>query len=133
MRPSFAARFLFASMICVAATLACSKTSNPPLQTGADACATVDVAPADNASAPDTNADTNSDADPLSGLPSVLTLTTLYKSPLVIEGLTADGAGNLYVAGRGGNPCAVWRVASAGGTAPSTPPATCSSATPTGS
>ena len=43
------------------------------------------------------------------------TLTTVFKAPLVVEGLTADGHGNLYTAGRQGNPCPVWRVPSGGG------------------
>jgi sugar lactone lactonase YvrE len=42
-------------------------------------------------------------------------LTTVFKAPLVVEGLTADGHGNLYTAGRQGNPCPVWRVPSGGG------------------
>jgi sugar lactone lactonase YvrE len=46
-----------------------------------------------------------------------LTFTTIYKSPLVTEGLTADSAGNLYTAGRLGSPCPVWRIPSAGGAA----------------
>jgi sugar lactone lactonase YvrE len=38
--------------------------------------------------------------------------TTLFKAPLATEGLTADAAGNLYTAGRGGAvPCPVWRIA----------------------
>jgi sugar lactone lactonase YvrE len=44
------------------------------------------------------------------------TFTTVFKAPLVIEGLAADRAGNLYTAGRQGNPCPVWRVPSGGGT-----------------
>jgi sugar lactone lactonase YvrE len=43
------------------------------------------------------------------------TFTTVFKAPLVIEGLAADRAGNLYTAGRQGNPCPVWRVPSGGG------------------
>jgi sugar lactone lactonase YvrE len=45
------------------------------------------------------------------------TFTTVFKAPLVIEGLAADRAGNLYAAGRQGNPCPVWRVPSSGGDA----------------
>jgi sugar lactone lactonase YvrE len=45
------------------------------------------------------------------------TLTTVYKAPLVIEGLAVDRAGNLYTSGRQGNPCPVWSVPSAGGAA----------------
>lgn len=41
--------------------------------------------------------------------------TTLFKAPLATEGLTADAAGNLYTAGRGGtSPCPVWRIAADG-------------------
>ena len=39
-----------------------------------------------------------------------LTFATLFKSPLVIEGLTGDGQGQLYTAARGGDPCPVWRI-----------------------
>ena len=43
------------------------------------------------------------------------TWTTVLKSPLGIEGLTGDDAGNLYVAARGGGAaCPVFRVDSAG-------------------
>jgi sugar lactone lactonase YvrE len=45
------------------------------------------------------------------------TLTTLFKAPLVVEGLAGDRAGNLYTAGRQGNPCPVWRIPSGGGAA----------------
>lgn len=45
-----------------------------------------------------------------------LGFTTMYKSPLATEGLTADAAGNLYTAGRAGaNPCPVWRIAARDG------------------
>jgi sugar lactone lactonase YvrE len=44
------------------------------------------------------------------------TWTTVLKTTLGIEGLTGDGAGNLYVAARGGGAaCPVWRVSSTGG------------------
>jgi sugar lactone lactonase YvrE len=44
--------------------------------------------------------------------------TTLFKSPVGIEGLTGDSQGNLYSAGRGGaSPCPVWRVPATGGAA----------------
>src|ERR1019366_5731153 len=43
------------------------------------------------------------------------TFTTVFKAPLVVEGLAADRAGNLYASGRQGNPCPVWRVPSTGG------------------
>jgi len=47
--------------------------------------------------------------------PSAVSWTTVLKSTLPIEGLTDDGAGNLYVAARGsGAACPVWRVDSAG-------------------
>jgi sugar lactone lactonase YvrE len=43
------------------------------------------------------------------------TWTTVLESPLPIEGLTGDDAGNLYVTARGGTDgCPVWRVDSAG-------------------
>jgi sugar lactone lactonase YvrE len=45
------------------------------------------------------------------------TLTTVFKAPLVVEGLAADRAGNLYASGRQGSPCPVWRVPSTGGPA----------------
>jgi sugar lactone lactonase YvrE len=43
--------------------------------------------------------------------------TTIFKSPLALEGLTGDGEGNLYSTGRNANPCPVYRVASTGGPA----------------
>ena len=43
------------------------------------------------------------------------TLTTVFKAPLVVEGLAADRDGNLYTSGRQGNPCPVWREPEAGG------------------
>jgi sugar lactone lactonase YvrE len=45
--------------------------------------------------------------------------TTVYRSPLGLEGLTGDGNGNLYSAARAaqGNPCPVWRVPASGGNA----------------
>jgi len=47
--------------------------------------------------------------------PATATWTTVLKSPLGIEGLTGDDAGNLYVAARGGGAsCPVWRVDSGG-------------------
>lgn len=42
--------------------------------------------------------------------------TTVFKSPVGIEGLTADRRGNLYVAGRGDTSCPVTRVPAGGGT-----------------
>ena len=43
--------------------------------------------------------------------------TTVYRSPLGLEGLTGDNRGNLYSAARaaGSNPCPVWRVPASGG------------------
>ncbi|MGH3326605.1 MAG: SMP-30/gluconolactonase/LRE family protein [Streptomycetales bacterium] len=54
--------------------------------------------------------------------------TTVFPSPLGIEGLTGDGEGNLYSAGRGGDPCPVWRARTSGGVATvvGTIPAPCS-------
>jgi sugar lactone lactonase YvrE len=43
--------------------------------------------------------------------------TTIFKSPLGLEGLTGDADGNLYSTGRGGNPCHVFRVPASGGPA----------------
>lgn len=43
------------------------------------------------------------------------TFTTIFPAPLGIEGLTGDRDGNLYSAGRNGDPCPVWRVRSTGG------------------
>lgn len=61
--------------------------------------------------------DAQAPVDPLAGLPTAqqITFTTLYKTPQVIEGLTADSAGNLYSAGRVGTPCGVYRVPVGGG------------------
>ena len=42
--------------------------------------------------------------------------TTVFSSPVGIEGLTADRRGNLYVAGRGDTSCPVTRVPAGGGT-----------------
>ncbi len=36
--------------------------------------------------------------------------STLITTPLTIEGLTNDNAGNLYTTGRGASPCPVWRI-----------------------
>jgi sugar lactone lactonase YvrE len=43
--------------------------------------------------------------------------TTVYKSPLGLEGLTGDSRGNLYSTGRNADPCPVYRVAATGGPA----------------
>lgn len=45
--------------------------------------------------------------------PENATFTTLITTPLAIEGLTGDDAGNLYTTGRdlnAGDPCPVWRI-----------------------
>jgi sugar lactone lactonase YvrE len=96
------------------AALACSKTNSAAL---ADACPTGTEMPMTDA-APHDAVDAQSIIDPLAGLPTPqqITLTTLYKTPQVIEGLTADSAGNLYSAGRVGMPCGVYKVPSSGGT-----------------
>lgn len=60
------------------------------------------------------------DGSTLPGLPSPtqISLTTLYKSPLGMTGLTGDSASNLYVAGQGGgSPCPVRRIATPSGAA----------------
>jgi hypothetical protein len=59
--------------------------------------------------------DTNPEA--LTALGRDATFTTVFPSPLGIEGLTGDRDGNLYSAGRGGNPCPVYRVPAGGGAA----------------
>ena len=48
-------------------------------------------------------------------LPHAATFSTLITTPLAIEGLTGDGAGNLYTTGRAaaGTPCPVWRIPAA--------------------
>jgi sugar lactone lactonase YvrE len=47
--------------------------------------------------------------------PDDASFTTIFKSPLGIEGLTGDREGNLYTTGRGGDPCPVTRVPVSGG------------------
>ncbi|HEY0640864.1 MAG TPA: SMP-30/gluconolactonase/LRE family protein [Pseudonocardiaceae bacterium] len=49
--------------------------------------------------------------------PSATAFTTVFTPPLAIEGLTGDSRGNLYSAGRGGDPCPVYRVPAGGGEA----------------
>jgi sugar lactone lactonase YvrE len=52
-------------------------------------------------------------ADDEARFPRNATFTTLIKTPLAIEGLTGDGAGNLYTTGRdlnSGENCPVWRI-----------------------
>ena len=83
---------------------ACSSTDNP------------DGAASDASSAcPVTDASAEM-ADPFAGVPTQAEamFMTLFKSPLVVEGLTADSAGNLYAAGRAGSPCPVYRVSPGG-------------------
>jgi sugar lactone lactonase YvrE len=55
-----------------------------------------------------------------SQFPSSASFTTLAVTPLAIEGLTGDAAGNVYTTGRAaaGTPCPVWKVFSG-----ATPPA----------
>jgi len=45
--------------------------------------------------------------------PTDATFSTLILTPIAIEGLTGDDAGNLYTTGRGANPCPVWRISAA--------------------
>jgi sugar lactone lactonase YvrE len=65
------------------------------------------------------SADPVVDTDPgtLEAMARTATFTTVFPAPLGIEGLTGDKDGNLYSAGRGGNPCPVWRVAPGGAVA----------------
>jgi sugar lactone lactonase YvrE len=52
-------------------------------------------------------------ADNEAPFPRNATFTTLITTPLAIEGLTGDGAGNLYTTGRdlnAGENCPVWRI-----------------------
>ena len=51
-------------------------------------------------------------ADEPPQFPREATFTTLVVTPLAIEGLTGDAAGNLYTTGRAatGTPCPVWRI-----------------------
>jgi sugar lactone lactonase YvrE len=106
--------FIAASLTSFAAT-ACSKS----IASMDAACPVPDVAEPDTPSAIDSTASADANTNTLAGLPpaSQITLTTIAKAPLVIEGLTADGAGDLYAAGRGGNPCSVWRFSIATGLA----------------
>lgn len=50
------------------------------------------------------------DDDHHARFPRDATFSTLVLTPLAIEGLTGDDAGNLYTTGRGANPCPVWRI-----------------------
>lgn len=47
--------------------------------------------------------------------PDDASFTTVFRSPLGLEGLTGDRRGNLYSTGRGGDPCPVTRVPVSGG------------------
>jgi sugar lactone lactonase YvrE len=42
--------------------------------------------------------------------PADAAFSTLIVTPIAIEGLTGDDAGNLYTTGRGASPCPVWRI-----------------------
>ncbi|HXX67121.1 MAG TPA: SMP-30/gluconolactonase/LRE family protein [Polyangiaceae bacterium] len=106
-----------------AAAIGCSSASSSPGETAcvstSDAAA-VDATVALSTMSDGASVDAASDGNTLSGIPSAqqITFTTLYKSPLALEGLTGDSAGNLYVAGRGGTPtCPVWRIATPSGMA----------------
>ena len=57
----------------------------------------------------------STDPSALTALGQGATFSTVFPAPLGIEGLTGDQRGNLYSAGRGGNPCPVWRVPASGG------------------
>ena len=50
------------------------------------------------------------DDDHHARFPRDASFTTLITTPLAIEGLTGDDAGNLYTTGRGASPCPVWRI-----------------------
>jgi len=50
------------------------------------------------------------DDDHHARFPRDASFSTLVLTPLPIEGLTGDDAGNLYTTGRGANPCPVWRI-----------------------
>jgi len=101
-----------AAMLFGGAIVSCSKS----MQSMDASCPMPDAAESDTSPATDTNI--NVTVNTLAGLPppSQLTFTTISKTSLVIEGLTADGAGNLYAAGRAGSPCAVWRFSISMGT-----------------
>lgn len=63
----------------------------------------------------DATAVTGREEAPVVALPAGATFTTVFPAPLSVEGLTGDRDGNLYTAGRNGNPCPVWRVPGTGG------------------
>jgi len=50
------------------------------------------------------------DDDHHARFPRDASFSTLILTPLAIEGLTGDDAGNLYTTGRGASPCPVWRI-----------------------
>ncbi len=50
------------------------------------------------------------DDDHHARFPRDASFSTLVLTPLAIEGLTGDDAGNLYTTGRGASPCPVWRI-----------------------
>src|SRR3954454_22261244 len=50
----------------------------------------------------------------------------IYKSPLVIEGLTADSHGSFWVIGRGATGCPIWKLVRGAGELMGTEPAPCS-------
>jgi sugar lactone lactonase YvrE len=50
------------------------------------------------------------DDDHHARFPRDASFSTLVLTPLAIEGLTGDNAGNLYTTGRGASPCPVWRI-----------------------
>lgn len=52
---------------------------------------------------------------PLRPAGAAASFTTIFRTPLGLEGLTGDRRGNLYSVGRGGDPCPVWRVRASGG------------------
>jgi sugar lactone lactonase YvrE len=60
---------------------------------------------------------TGPDGDAVPTLPADASFTTIFPAPLSVEGLTGDRHGNLYSAGRNGDPCPVWRLPSTGGDA----------------
>jgi len=70
-----------------------------------------------------------SSVDPLAAAGATAKWTTVYKSPLAIEGLTGDHQGNLYIAQRGGSiGCPILRIRPPAGVAilVGTVPAPCS-------
>jgi hypothetical protein len=63
----------------------------------------------------DASGETGRDGDSVVSLRENATFTTIFPAPLGVEGLTGDRDGNLYTAGRNGDPCPVWRLPSTGG------------------